>query len=154
MITESLQSFYKAVVSGKRLLAIDHGSKKIGFALSDHHLRLAMPLKLIHESVVSKQIEYIVNMIAEYDIGGLVLGLPVNMDGSTGEQAQKVRILAEKITQRINLPIFLQDERLTSKTADSLLKSVGYKRKQRNKVDDLAAASLILETVLDSRDRL
>ena len=154
MIIKNLQSFYEEIKPNKRLLSVDYGAKKIGFAISDHSLHLAMPLKMIHESVLSKQIECIVGLVKEYDVGGLVFGLPINMDGSVGEQALRVQSFAEKIVQKTDVPIFLQDERLTSKAADNLLKAAGYNRKKRNSVDDLASASLILETTLDARHRL
>lgn len=91
-------------------------------------------------------------MLQEKNISAIVIGLPINMDGTKSEQTILTEKFAEKLEKRSNLPIFLQDERLTSKAADNLLKGFGLKRKDRNNQDDLAAASLILETVLNSRE--
>ena len=82
------------------------------------------------------------------------MGLPVNMDGTNSEQTKIVVNFVNKLAKKTNLPIYLQDERLTSKAADSLLRNMGFNRKQRNERDDMAAASMILETTLESARRL
>ncbi|MCZ6896410.1 MAG: Holliday junction resolvase RuvX, partial [Rickettsia endosymbiont of Ixodes ricinus] len=88
--------------------------------------------------------------IEKYKVSGVVIGLPQNMSGAVTEQTDIVISLVAELKKSINLPIYLQDERLTTKAANNFLKSFGVKRKDRNNNDDAVAASMILETVLDS----
>ncbi|MCC8468214.1 MAG: Holliday junction resolvase RuvX, partial [Rickettsia endosymbiont of Eriopis connexa] len=90
----------------------------------------------------------------KYKVCGVVVGLPIDMNGAVTEQTNIVMKFAEELTKSINLPIYLQDERLTTKAANNFLKSFGVKRKDRNNNDDALAASMILETVLDSIKKL
>ena len=93
---------------------------------------------------------HIIDFIVKNNICAIVVGLPVNMDGTSSSQAKIVTSFVNKLAKETNLPIYLQDERLTSKAADNMLKDMGFNRRQRNERDDMAAASLILETVLES----
>lgn len=150
MIINSLQEFYQFFQKGKPVLSIDYGLKKVGIALSTPDHSLPAPYIVIEEESDKKKITSILNIIGEKNICAIVLGLPINMDGTKSDQTIIVENFAVKMTKRINLPIFMQDERLTSRAADSLLKDFGISRKNRNAMDDLAAASMILETTLDS----
>ena len=154
MIIYTLQEFCKFFRPGKPILSIDYGPKKIGIAIStpDHHL--PMPLQIVSGESEKKKLQEIVAITITKNICAIVVGLPINMDGSTSEQTLIVEKFAEKLKNRTNLPIFMQDERLTSKAADNLLKGFGLKRKDRYAKDDLAAASMILETTLDSSKKL
>ena len=154
MIVYTLQEFCKFFQKGKPLLSIDYGCKKSGIAIStpDHHL--SMPLKLITGDSQKKKLQEIITIIKEKDVCAIVIGLPFNMDGTKSNQTLLVEKFAEKLMNRTNLAIFMQDERLTSKAADNLLRDFGIKRKDRNSKDDLAAASMILETTLDSAKKL
>jgi len=150
MIIDTVQEFCKFFQKGHAVISIDHGLKKLGLAISspDHHL--PMPLKLIEIESDKKKLKEIIEIIKEQKICAIVVGLPVNMDGTKSPQTLLVENFAEKLSRRTNLPIFMQDERLTSKAADNLLKDLGLKRKNRNAQDDLVAASMILETTLNS----
>ena len=154
MIIHSLQEFCMFFEKGKTVISIDYGQKKLGLAISspDHHL--PMPLKLISEESDKKKLSQITEVIKDYKVCAIVVGLPINMDGTKSDQTIIVEKFVEKLANRTNLAIFMQDERLTSKAADNLLKRFGLKRKDRNSQDDLAAASLILETTLDSAKNL
>ena len=154
MIIYTLQEFYKFFRRGQPILSIDYGPKKIGIAIStpDHHL--PMPLQIISGESEKKKLQEIITITIEEKICATVVGLPINMDGSNSKQTLLVEKFTEKLKNRTNLPIFMQDERLTSKTADNLLKNFGLKRKNRNAKDDLAAASMILETTLDACKKL
>lgn len=143
---------FKAILSPGALLAVDIGSKKLGFAISDERRVLAMPLKTIFLTEKENISQHINNLIVTHKAVGIVLGLPIDMRGEETNTTNKVRELAAEIA--INIPVFLQDERFSSRAADKILISLGLKRKQRNNIDDQVAASLILETVLDSLNRL
>ena len=154
MIIYTLQEFCKFFQKGKPLLSIDYGCRKSGIAIStpDHHL--SMPLKLITNKSQKKKLQEIITIIKEKGVCAIVIGLPFNMDGTKSDQTLLVEQFAEKLMHRTNLAIFVQDERLTSKAADNLLRYFGIKRKKRDLKDDLAAASMILETTLDSAKKL
>jgi putative holliday junction resolvase len=154
MIVYTLQEFCKFFQQGKPLLSIDYGCKKLGIAIStpDHHL--PMPLQIITSESEKKKLQEITTITKEKDICAIVVGLPINMDGTKSGQTLLAEKFTEKLANRTNLAIFMQDERLTSKAADNLLKNFGIKRKDRNSKDDLAAASMILETTLDSARKM
>jgi len=99
---------------------------------------------------IGKSVDRIIDFIVKNNICAIVVGLPVNMDGTSSSQAKIVTSFVNKLAKETNLPIYLQDERLTSRAADNMLKNMGLNRRQRNERDDMAAASLILETVLES----
>ena len=150
MIISSLQEFYSFFEPNKPLLAIDYGNKKIGLAISNQNHTMAMPHSMILAAKEEEKLVKITDFLEKYNICAVIVGLPINMDGSTGKQSEIVTNFARKLAARTNLPIYLQDERLTSKAASSLLKNIGLRRKQRDKIDDMTAASLILETVVNS----
>lgn len=149
MIDSTLEQFCQKLAPGKRLIAIDYGSKKLGVAISDPSLYMSLPMKEIIEPNNERKIAHIIRISKENASGGIVIGLPINMDGTRSEQTEIVQKFAEKLATQTGLPIFLQDERLTTKAADNLLKTIGLKRKERNARDDSIAACLILDTVLD-----
>lgn len=151
MIIHTLQEFCKFFQPNKPILSIDYGVKKLGLGISTPDHKMAMPLRIISGDSEKKKLQEIVAISIEKQVCAIVVGLPINMNGTPSEQTLIVEKFAEKLKNRTNLPIFLQDERLTSKAADNLLKDFGLKRKDRNSQDDLAAASMILETVLNSR---
>ncbi|WP_341789657.1 Holliday junction resolvase RuvX [Rickettsia endosymbiont of Polydrusus tereticollis] len=150
MIIKNLQEFYRLLPVNYPLIALDHGTKKIGVALSNQERTIAMPLCVANAINKKAQITTILNLIEKYKVCGIVIGLPINMSGEIGTQAEIVLKFAEDFTKHTDLPIYLQDERLTTKAANNLLKSFGVKRKERNNNDDVIAASMILETTLDS----
>lgn len=154
MIIYTFPEFCKFFQHGQPILSIDYGYKKIGLAIStpDHHL--PMPLQIISGESEKRKLQEIVGITIDKNVCAIVLGLPINMDGTKSEQTLIIEKFAEKLKNRTNLPIFMQDERLTSKAADNFLKEFGLKRKERNAGDDLVAASMILETALNARERL
>ena len=154
MITPTLQEFYQHLSKGTPLISIDYGQKKIGIAISSPSQLIAMPLKMIFASSDAAKIQEILAVIAAHNPCGIVIGLPVSMDGSENSQCELVRKFASILSNVTNLSIFLQDERLTTRAADNFLKSFGMNRKLRNSNDDLVAASMILETALDSIKKL
>lgn len=150
MIIETIQEFCTFFKERQPIISIDYGQKKIGLAISTPDHKMALPFQLICDDSEKKKLSQIIEIARDKNACAIVLGLPLNMNGTKSEQTIIVEKFAEKLEKRTNLPIFLQDERLTSKAADNLLKSFGIKRKIRNTNDDLTAASLILETTLKS----
>ncbi|HJD57588.1 MAG TPA: Holliday junction resolvase RuvX [Rickettsia endosymbiont of Sericostoma sp.] len=150
MIIATLQEFFQLLHANKPIIAIDYGIRKTGIAISNQEQSIAMPIKTIYETREENKIKSILDLIATYSICGIVIGLPISMNGHSSEQTTIVLKFSTKLSFATNLPIYLQDERLTSLAANSLLKSLGVKRRERNQKDDSIAASMILETTLDS----
>lgn len=150
MITSNLQEFCQLIKIGRPIIALDYGQKKIGIAISNQEHTIAMPLTIITGSNDSNKFQAISDIIKLYSVCAIVLGLPISMDGTNSQQTQIVQNFAEKLQHAVYLPIYLQDERLTSRAADSLLKSFGMSRKDRNSQDDSIAASMLLESAIDS----
>ena len=154
MIIDTLQEFCTFFKLGQPLIGVDYGQKKIGLAISTPDHQMSMPLQLLTGDSEKKKLNEIADIAKNKHACTIVIGIPFNMDGTKSEQTLIVEKFTEKLERRTHLPIFLQDERLTSRAADNLLKSFGIKRKNRNKNDDLTAASMILETTLQSRQHL
>lgn len=154
MILSSLQEFYSFFEVNRPIIAIDYGAKKIGLAISSPDHLIAMPHSVILEGKDNEKIIKILEVILKNNVCGVVIGLPVNMDGSDSEQTKIVKNFASNLAKKTPLPLYLQDERLTSRLADNLLKNMGFNRKKRNERDDKLAASLILETILEGIKRV
>jgi putative Holliday junction resolvase len=132
-----------------RYLAVDYGAKRTGLAICDAEETMAFPFGILHgQKDLIDRIEQIVD--AER-IDAIVLGLPLNMDGSNGPQSQQVLAFSERLKQHIRVPIHLQDERLSSFEAEQKLQTTGLsKAKQRARLDALAAAE-ILQAFMEER---
>ncbi|MDR0296397.1 MAG: Holliday junction resolvase RuvX [Rickettsia sp.] len=150
MIIATLQEFFQLLQANKPIIAIDYGTRKTGIAISNQEQTIAMPLKTIYETIEENKIKSILDLVATYSICGIVVGLPISMNGQSSEQTIIVLKFSTKLSFVTNLPIYLQDERFTSLAANNLLKSLRIKRRERNQKDDSVAASMILETTLDS----
>ena len=136
---------------GQRLLGLDIGSKTIGLALSDVTLMLASPAETIKRGKFIEDMEKLNGLIAAEDVGGLVLGLPVQMDGTEGPRAQSVRQFAENLLERMDLPLAFWDERLSTAAVERvLIDEVDMTRKRRADVVDKMAAAYILQGALDA----
>ena len=131
-----------------RYLAIDLGDKRTGLALGDGEMRLATPLKTIHLPRCDALFDALVKDIQEQSPDELVIGLPLNMDGTDSKQAQITREFGEKLHQRCGLPIHYQDERLTSFAADQHMAQSGRTHKQKKQLRDALAAAEILSDFL------
>ena len=135
----------------KRYLGLDFGSKTVGVAISDPLLMSASGLEIIRrdrESKIRKTLSRIDEIIKEYDVDEIVLGLPMNMDDTEGERCRKTREFGENLERRTRLPIHLVDERLTTVAADRVLSDMDVAKKDRKTYIDKVAAALILETFL------
>ncbi len=134
----------------QRLLGLDLGSKTIGLALSDITWRIASPLETIRRRKFSVDVERLFALVDEHAVGGLVLGMPINMDGTEGPRCQSTRAFADNVLARRNLPIVLQDERLSTAAVQRMLvDEMDSTRKRRAAVVDKLAAAYILQGLLD-----
>ncbi len=145
----SADEFCRALPPGQRLLGLDLGEKTIGLALSDVEWRIATPLKTLGRRKFREDAVDLFKIIDEFGIGGLVLGLPLNMDGSSGPRVQATRTYARNIRNLREIPILFWDERLSTVAAERALISVDMSRKKRAEVIDATAAAFILQGVLD-----
>ena len=137
-----------------RLLALDLGTKHIGVAVSDELQFTARPVAVIERKSWKKVFKQIAAYLAEFDAVGLVLGLPLNTDGSESEMSQEARRLARNFALSINVPVFLQDERLTSYDAKGYLTKLGLSQKEIWDRVDSEAAAIILSDFLTRRNEL
>jgi putative Holliday junction resolvase len=136
------------------LLGMDIGRKTIGLALSDHRWQVASPLTVLKRGKLSQDIEILNNVIHKHAVCGLVLGLPLNMDGSRGPMAQAVHDYAIALLKFLDLPIAFWDERLTTVMAERVLLAADLSRQKRRQVVDKMAAALILQGFLDRLNRI
>ena len=133
----------------QRWLGVDLGTKTLGLAMSDVTLTIATPLETIRRSKFSKDAEALKALIEEERIGGLIFGLPLNMDGSEGPRCQSVRQFAANLEKRIDLPMIFWDERLSTVAVTRTLLDADASRKRRSEVIDKMAAAYILQGALD-----
>jgi putative Holliday junction resolvase len=137
------------------ILAIDYGIKKLGVAVSDDNKKLAMPLQVLDNPRSHEKLAREIGRVQKSkSAGGLVIGLPFHLDGSDTELGGKIKELANYLGEELGVPVLLQDERLTTKAANQILKSMEMSRYQREQVDDKVSASLILESTLIALERL
>ena len=136
---------------GRAILAFDYGEKRLGIAVSDLLLMTANPVGIIQRSNFDKDVAQIKQIIAEKEVGALVYGMPLQMDGTEGETAASVRKFAEQIAKEIDLPYIFWDERLSSRAVESFfIKEMDMSRAKRKQKLDSGAAAYILEGVLDA----
>ena len=138
---------------GERLLGLDLGSKTIGIALSDILLTIATPMETIKRVKFTKDADRLLTIINEQNVGGIILGLPMNMDGSEGPRCQSTRQFAKNMTEKTIIPISFWDERLSTVAVTRTLLEADTSRKRRSELVDKMAASYILQGVLDNLSR-
>ncbi|MDH3701650.1 MAG: Holliday junction resolvase RuvX [Alphaproteobacteria bacterium] len=147
----TLDELAVALPRGARLLGLDLGSKTIGLALSDPGLMVASPIDTIRRSKFTKDAETLLHVIADHRVGGLVIGLPVNMDGSEGPRCQSTRQFATNLLGKTEIPIAFWDERLSTAAVERILiGEADMSRKKRGQVVDQMAAAYILQGALDA----
>ncbi len=148
-VIDPFDDFATALVSGRALAGLDLGEKTIGVAVSDRMLSVASPLQTIRRRKFGVDAEALLAILREREIGGLVLGLPRNMDGSEGPRCQSTRAFARNLTQLTDLPIGFWDERLSTVAAERALLAADTSRRRRAEVIDHVAAGVILQGALD-----
>lgn len=134
------------------LLGIDYGSKRIGLAISDAAQRMALSLDTIDATPsAARNVEAIIKVADEHDVEAFVVGLPLNMNDSEGPQAKLIRKFGQALTCASEKPVYFQDERLSSITADDLLQAGDFTNKKHKARRDRVAAQVILQQFLDER---
>ncbi len=134
-----------------RYLAIDLGDKRTGLAVGDDETGLATPAVTLPVTLGPALVEAVVRMIREHEVDTLVLGLPLNADGSEGPRARGTRKFGVSLQDATNVPLYYQDERLTTYAANQRLAGTGRTHKQKKAVRDAIAAAEILQDFLSKR---
>jgi len=147
MIT--LEEFKKKHSDKCRLIGLDLGSKRIGVSICDEKQLIATPLKTITRNTLNELIVELKVIIDENNIKGIIIGNPLNMDGSSGRSAQSVKDTSQKIEEKINIPICLWDERLSTIGAFNLSSQLDINVSKREKKIDENAAAFILQGAID-----
>ena len=145
----TLEEFKKKHSDKCRLIGLDLGSKRIGVSICDEKQLIATPLKTINRNTLNELISELKVIIDENNIKGIIIGNPLNMDGSSGRSAQSVRDTSQKIEENINIPICLWDERLSTVGAFSLSSQLDINVSKREKKIDENAAAFILQGAID-----
>ena len=147
MIT--LEEFKKKHSDKCRLIGLDLGSKRIGVSICDDKQLIATPLKTINRNSLKDLVDELRSIINENDIKGIIIGNPLNMDGSSGRSAQSVKDTTENIEKNLDIPICLWDERLSTVGAFNLSSQLDINVSKREKKIDENAAAFILQGALD-----
>ena len=147
MIT--IEDFKKKQSEPSRLIGLDLGSKRIGVSICDERQSIATPFKTINKTNTNELIDQLKIIIKENNIGGIIIGNPVNMDGSMGRSAQSVNDVALNISKSINLPVILWDERLSTVGAFNISSLLDVNVSKRVKTIDQNAAAFILQGAID-----
>jgi putative Holliday junction resolvase len=144
------RDFIDQINIAQTLLGLDFGDKTIGIAVSDKSKTIATPIITIKRKGISKDIIKLLSILEEYDVGGIILGLPLNLDGSENKSTEKVRKFAQEIKKYKDIKITFNDERYSSDVIyKELRKNSISKAKIKKKIDQMAA-SYILQGFLDS----
>ena len=149
-----MDAFVLQLAAGRPVLGLDLGTKTIGVAVSDTNRIIASALETIWRSKFREDAAALLDIAGELDACGLVVGLPMNMDGSEGPRAQATRAFVRNLAALTPLPIAFWDERLSTAAAERVLLAADASRKRRAEVIDKAAAAYILQGALDRLGRL
>ncbi len=147
----NIREFKNKLPPRRAVLGIDYGSKRMGLAVSDLSRTIATSYKILYRGALETDLAELQKVIAEKEIGAIVMGLPLQMNGAEGDIAAEVRKFAAVLEESFSLPILLWDERLSSSAVENfLIKEVDLSRKKRAKVLDASAAAYILQGALDA----
>ena len=149
MIADNIEAFHTALPRHRALVGLDLGDKTIGVAVSDSLWSVATPLETIRRKKFGVDAAALLEIIKARNVGGILLGLPRNMDGTEGPRCQSTRAFARNLERLTDLPIGFWDERLSTVAAEKALLEADTTRKRRAEVIDHVAASYILQGVLD-----
>ena len=139
-------------MSGSRILALDYGTKRIGVALSDELRWTAQPLETFERRTLDRDVTHIASLVNTHEVGQVVLGFPLQLDGREGPAVQAMREFAVRLEQGLSVPLVLWDERLTTKAAEDLLIAADVSRKKRKGAVDRVAAAILLQSYLASHE--
>lgn len=146
---DRIEAFAPLLTPRRPVLGMDLGDKTIGLALSDTARRIATPLRTIRRVKFTLDAAELLKVVAEHQVAGLVLGLPLNMDGSEGPRAQSTRAFARNLSRLSDIPLVFWDERLSTVAAERALIAADMSRKKRADLIDHVAAGYILQGALD-----
>jgi putative Holliday junction resolvase len=149
MIHDDLTTFAATLPASAAIAGLDFGDKTIGIAISDLRRQIASPTETIRRTKFTEDAAKLLQIVTTRDIRGLILGLPLNMDGSEGPRVQSTRAFARNLTRLTDLPIAFWDERLSTVAAERALLEADASRKRRKEVIDAVAAGYILQGALD-----
>jgi putative Holliday junction resolvase len=138
------------VTSRTRILGVDHGTKRVGLAVSDADRKVASPLKLVEWGTTAADAARYRRLAEEEKVGRIVIGLPVHVSGREGERAAAARAFGEWLAKATGLPVVYWDERYTTVQAEKLLWSAGLSHQKRRERRDKVAAMLVLQAYLDA----
>lgn len=147
--TLPLDEFVQLLESGQRLFGLDLGSKTIGVAVSDLTRSIATPVDTIRRKKFKEDAIILLDLVQEYEIAGIIIGYPINLDGSTGPRVQATEAFARNLAQVTDLPLAYWDERLSTVAVERTLLAADVSRKKRAEVIDKMAAAFILQGFLD-----
>lgn len=148
-VYDEFEAFVTALPPFGALMGLDLGDRTIGVAVSDGMRGVASPLETIRRKKFSLDAARLLELVADRDVGGLVLGLPRNMDGTEGPRCQSTRAFARNLSKLTEMPISFWDERLSTVAAERALLEADTSRKRRAEVIDHVAAGYILQGALD-----
>jgi putative holliday junction resolvase len=149
-ILDDPSALARHLTQGLRFLGVDLGSKTIGLAISDPNLKIASPITTLKRSKLSIDARLIAEIAKERGIGGLIVGLPINMDGTEGPRAQATRDWSLNLAEWIELPVAFWDERMSTMAVERMMLEADMTRKRRAQKIDQAAAAYILQAALDA----
>ena len=149
MILTEISEFLAALPQGRAICGLDLGDKTIGIAVSDLRRSVATPIHTVRRVKFTTDAAELLAVLTERNIAGIILGLPLNMDGSPGPRVQSTQAFARNLTRLTDLPITFWDERLSTVAAERALLEADTSRKRRREVIDQIAASYILQGALD-----
>ena len=147
MIT--IEEFKKKQSAKIRIIGLDLGTKRIGVSICDENQSIATPFKTLIKKDTKQFINEIKEIVDENDVKAIIIGNPINMDGSIGAKSQSSRSFIRNLSKELNIPILLWDERLTTVSAERSLLEADISRKKRQQIIDKIAASIILQNFLD-----
>lgn len=151
---EELIAFIETLAPRARLIGVDLGTKTIGLALSDVELRIATPLETIKRVKFTPDVQQIKELVSRYEVGGLVFGLPLNMDGTEGPRSQATRAFVRNLKPLLPLPVLFWDERMSTMVVTRTLLDADASRAKRADAVDKMAAAYILQGALDRYERI
>ena len=142
-----------SIEAAGRLLALDLGEKRTGAAITDEMRLTVRLLPVLHQTSWKELLRSVAEIVRRFDAKALVIGLPLNFDGTEGAAAEKARKRAHDFELSLKLPVYLQDERLTSRAAEEHLRSAGHTEREIRELVDSRSAAIILNDFLEQHSR-
>lgn len=154
MLITSAKEFTALLPAHARIMALDVGDTTIGLALSDAMRSIASPLETISRTKFLKDMAVLQSSINKHKVAGLIIGLPLNMDGSEGPRVQSTRTFTSNLSKHVNLPMLFWDERMSTMAVERVMLEADMSRQRRSQLVDKLAASYMLQGYLDNARHL